>query len=181
VTKEQKRALSERLEASSSEAGIHAHHVREARKAIAVLAVLFVIGGALLFVMGLTDANKALHELAALDADLLLPEPIGGVTYTVGELRDLVEREPYQVLGLNALLAGIMLGLFFWAKRAALPAILTALAVFVTVHVGNMIIDPKTIFQGIVVKIVAIIVLVRGTRAALAARAFEQRMRQGAA
>ena len=66
-----------------------------------------------------------------------------------------------------------MAGLWVWAKKSLLPAILVALAVFVTVHVASAIIDPKTIVQGIIIKIVALVALTRGVKAALAARRLE--------
>ena len=169
-----KRALNERLEGLGTETRERAHHVREASKAIAVLAVLFVLGGVIFFAIGLKGANDALAQLATLDDHAVIPEPINGVTYSVAELRAAVEREPYQALGLNLFLALVMLGLYFWSRRAALPAILTAMAIYVAVHVGNAIVDPMTIAQGIIVKVVAVLVLARGIRAALAARAFER-------
>jgi hypothetical protein len=169
-------ALRARLQASSSEAAEQQKHVRSARNGMAVLSGLFVLGGAVMFFLGQSTAEKALANLRGLDEGMTYPAPINGVTYTVGELRAVIEREPYQLLGVNFLLAAIMLGLFFWAKKSALPATITALAVFVTVHVGNAIADPKTLAQGVLVKVFAVIVLTRGIRAALAARALEQKL-----
>lgn len=71
-------------------------------------------------------------------------------------------------------------GLWVWAKKSVLPAILVALAVFATVHVASAIVAPKTIVQGIVIKIFAVIVLTKGVRAALAARRLETEHRSQA-
>jgi hypothetical protein len=174
ISTDLKAALSQRLEASDFETAKHLGHVRQARGAIATLAVLYVIGGLFAFYLAFQTAQQALSNLDGLAASSIVPQAIDGVTYTAGELRRMVEREPYQVLGLNLLLAAIMFGLFLWAKRAPLPAVMTALAVFATVQVGNALIDPKTIIQGVVIKIIAIVLLIRGVRSALAARAIER-------
>ena len=173
-----KDALRQRLEGSDSEAAEAAKHIKSARQAIVALAVLFVLGGVVMFVMAQSTAEKALHNLDGLDADMVFPQAIDGVTYKVGELREMIEAEPYQILVLNLFLAAVMAGLWVWAKRAVLPAVVTALAVYVAVQVGNVVMDPKTIVQGIFVKVIAIIVLVRGVRSALAARAIERRYSQ---
>jgi cytochrome bd-type quinol oxidase subunit 2 len=174
VTDDQKLALSERLEASNHEMAQHMKHVRSARQAIMLLAVLFVLGGVVMFFMAKGNSDEALRSLRDLPSDTVLPEPINGKMLTVAETRRMVENEPLQVLGLNLFLAALMAGLWVWGKKATLAAILVALAVFVTVHAGSALVDPKTLVQGLAVKIFAIVVLTRGVRAALAARKTEQ-------
>jgi hypothetical protein len=60
--------------------------------------------------------------------------------------------------------------LWVWARRAPLPAMVCALAIFVVVHVANAIIDPSTLYQGVIVNALAVAALVKGLKAALAAR-----------
>jgi uncharacterized iron-regulated membrane protein len=105
---------------------------------------------------------------------MVFPEPIVGKTLTVAEVRQTVEREPYLVLGLNWLLALIMAGLYLWSRRSPFPAVIAALAVFVVVHVANAVVDPVTIVKGIILKVIAIIALVKGVRAGFAVRALER-------
>ncbi|WP_437817215.1 hypothetical protein [Sorangium sp. So ce1078] len=173
VTDEQRAALRERLERSSGDMAAHMKHVREARQTIILLAVMFVLGGVVMYLLARGQAEAALANLREMDPEMIFPQPIGGESMTVARLRDLIESEPRQLLLVNLFLSALMAGLWFWAKKSLLPAILVALAVFVTVHVASAIIDPKTIVQGVIIKIVALVALTRGVKAALAARRLE--------
>ena len=97
---------------------------------------------------------------------------------------DLMSRTRSQVRGAGArlwvqagclvagvLLAVVMVLLAIWSRRAALPAILVAMATYVVVIVGSAIFDPATLLQGIIVKIIVIGYLIRGIKAALVLRA----------
>jgi hypothetical protein len=172
VTEELKNVLRERLESSHAGYSEHAKRVRNARTTIVVLSVLFVLGGIVMFFITRSQADDALQNLAGADDSALLQTPVAGAT-TVGELERAIEREPWQVLGLNVFLAAVMLGLWVWAKRALLPAIITALGIYVTVIVASALLDPKTIAQGIFIKIIVIAALARGVQSALAARKLE--------
>jgi hypothetical protein len=174
VSADLKRALHERWEASDSSAAERAKHIRSASHMIAILAALFVLGGLLMFYTSGKEATEALQQLQGLPDEMVFPEPIMGKTLTVAEVRQTVEREPYLVLGLNWLLALIMAGLFLWSRRSPFPAVIAALAVFVVVHVANAVVDPVTIVKGIILKVIAIIALVKGVRAGFAVRALER-------
>lgn len=78
------------------------------------------------------------------------------------------------MLGLNIGLGVLMVGLFVWSRRAPFPALVTALAAFITVHAVSAVLDPKTLFMGILVKIIAIVALARGVRAAFEFRQIER-------
>jgi cytochrome bd-type quinol oxidase subunit 2 len=177
VTAEQEASLRERLEHSSGDMAEHMKQVRAARQVIMVLAVMFVLGGVLMYFVAQGTAETALNNLKGLDANMTYPQEVQGQTVTVGKLREMVESEPRQLLFLNIFLAGLMGGLWVWAKKSVLPAMLVALAVFATVHVASAIMDPKTIIQGVYIKIFAIVALTRGVRAALAARKLETEQR----
>lgn len=146
-------------------------HVKEATGAIKVLAALFLIFGLVMFFVTKEQADKALAGMAGMDASAVLPNPIEGKTYTVGELRKAVAWEPWGVLAMNLVLAAIMAGLSIWARRAALPAVLIATATYAVVIVLNAISDPATIAQGVIVKIIVIAFLAKGIKAAFALRA----------
>lgn len=68
------------------------------------------------------------------------------------------------------ILSGIMAGLAWWSRRAPLAAVLVATATYIALIVVNAILDPKTLGQGLLVKIIIIALLVRGIKAALALR-----------
>ena len=91
--------------------------MREASKWIGALSLLFLVSGGIMFFIQSGESAKALGNLSQFDADQEL-DPIDGKTYTAGQLRAMVEREPYQVLGVNVLVAALMGVLWFWARRA---------------------------------------------------------------
>jgi hypothetical protein len=120
------------------------------------------------------QAEQALARLRDFADDDAL-QPIDGKSYSAGELRRAIEREPYLTLIAQLILAGLMAGLWLWARRAPLPAIGCALALFIVVQVGSALIDPTSLFKGLIVKIVALAALGAGLKASLAARALMSR------
>lgn len=70
------------------------------------------------------------------------------------------------LLGVNIGLAAIYLGLFFWARRNPLAATVTALILFITVIAINAVLEPATLAQGILVKILFIAALAAAISAA---------------
>lgn len=148
----------------------HQKQVNNATGAIKVLSVLFALFGVVLFFVTRAQSEKALANLEGMAPDEVFPVPVEGVTYTVGELREQVVWEPWGVLITNLVLAAVMLGLAIWGRRAPLPAILVATATYAVVIVTNTIVDPTTIGQGIIMKIIIIAFLAKGIKAALALR-----------
>lgn len=73
-------------------------------------------------------------------------------------------------LAINLILSGIMAGLAFWSRKSPLPAVMVATAVYLAVIVLNAAVDPSSLAQGWIVKLVFIILLSRGIKAALALR-----------
>ncbi len=56
------------------------------------------------------------------------------------------------VLLTNLVVAGIYLGLGLWSRKNPFPAILTGFFLYITLIVINAVIDPNTIFQGLLMK-----------------------------
>jgi len=83
------------------------------------------------------------------------------------------------VLVVNGILAVLMGVLWLWARRAPLPAIACALALYLVVQVVSAILDPSSIMKGIVIKLIAFSVLYKGFTASLAARSAMQQQRPG--
>jgi len=147
---------------------IHRMQLRGAAGTIWTLAALFAISG---IVMSLLARSKAAPTLEKLDAgDPQAEYLVNGATMTASALRHLINWQVWSVLIVNLVLAAIMVGLAIWGRRAPLAAILVATAVYVAVTATNAVLDPATIAQGIIVKILIILVLVRGIRGALAMR-----------
>ena len=154
----------------SAEDWAHQKRVKDATGAIGGLAILFVISGAIMFFVTKSQSAVALLKLQSMNPDSIIPTPINGVTYTVAALRHQILWETWSVLIVNLILAAVMAGLFIWGKRAPLAAVLVATATYLVVIVTNAIIDPKTIGQGIYLKIIIVALLVKGIRSALLLR-----------
>jgi hypothetical protein len=95
------------------------------------------------------------------------------ILYALGGVMFFVMTEDPMVLVVNLVLAAIQVGLWQWAKSSLLPAAVTALALFVTVHLASAIIEPESLVRGIIVKIIFITVLIQTIRAALEARSLQ--------
>lgn len=141
---------------------------RRAAGWLLALAVLFVIGTVAQGVLMQRDVSAAHRHLAAYeDTELLM---IDGESITVGALRQQIDLEVALSWGIGLGLAVVMAGLYVWAKRSPFPAILTGLCTFLVVVVINALVDPTTIANGIIVKVLAITGLLGGLKAALAER-----------
>jgi hypothetical protein len=149
---------------------VNKRYVKEATGAIKGLAILFTIVGILMYFVTKSQSANFLVKLDGMNPEETYPVAINGVKYTVAALRSQLTWEPWGVLIVNLILAAVMTVLAFWGRRAPLAAVLVATATYSVLIVTNAIIDPKTIGQGIWVKIFIIVLLVRGIKAALALR-----------
>ncbi|MBC7714018.1 MAG: zinc ribbon domain-containing protein [Rhizobacter sp.] len=145
--------------------------VNEATKSLLWLAGMFVVFGVLMFFINNDNYDKSLQKLATYKANETLL--INGVNYKVAELKEKILIERYSNLVMNVFLACIMIGLFFWSKKAPLAALLVATAIYLVINVGNAIYSPETIAQGIYMKIIIIGVLYKGIKSALEVRALK--------
>jgi hypothetical protein len=66
----------------------------------------------------------------------------------------------------------IYLLLAAWCNQNPFGAILTAFIIYVTLIMVNMLVDPETLFQGIIIKIGIIAWLVKGIRSAHEAKGY---------
>lgn len=148
--------------------------VAQANSAVGAVSALFVLAGGLMYLAQRVEAEKALANIASYAADAPLAEPIPGVANTIGELRTQIEFETWSVLGGNILLAAVMFGLWRWGKVRPSAAITVAFCTYIVVLVVNAALDPKTIAQGWIVKLLVIFALVRGLKAALALRSLRK-------
>jgi hypothetical protein len=146
--------------------------LREAGAAIGYLSAMFLFFGIVMFFVQQGTADKALDNLAKF-SDGERVKLTDGKEYIVRELRDEIRMEPVTVLLTNIILSIIMFGLYFYSKKAPLVAIIAAAAIYGSVIVANAAIDPKTIGQGIIVKIIVIGLFIRGIRMALELRKAE--------
>ena len=144
--------------------------LKSATSAIRYLAILFLIVGIALFFVTKSSSEVALTRIASLPDSANYPTLLAGKQYTVGQVRKELAWEPWGALMVNGILAIVMTILYFWGKRAPLAAILVATATYCVIIVANAIVDPRTLAQGLIVKIIVILMLVNGIKAALALR-----------
>ena len=147
---------------------LHRQSVQGATSAIWFLAGVFAVFGVVMFFLSSGATQTALENLAPFGDHEVL-EPIDGVTYTAGELRKQINWEHRGLLIVNLMLAAIMVVLAWWSKRRALPAILIATAVYVVIQVTGAIMDPRTLMQGLIVKIFVVAALAKGIKGAISA------------
>lgn len=69
-------------------------------------------------------------------------------------------------------IAAVFAGLWAWAKSNPLAASIAGLVVFVTVHGADAVVDPKALLNGIVVKVIVVVVLGRAIGAGIKHREF---------
>ena len=147
----------------------HESQVGEATGAIRMLAWMFAAFGILLALLTRSQSEAGLARLANLAPTELMT--LDGATYTVAQLRQQLIWEPWGVLLTNLVLAAAMAGLSIWGKKSPLPAVVVATAIYLVVMVVSAVLDPKSIGQGVIMKVLIIGMLVRGIKAALALRA----------
>ncbi len=148
-------------------------HVRKASKWLLAISIIFVLFGTGYGLYVRSQAEDARKVLAGRDDSEVMT--VEGKEWTVGELKKQVDREVWLTFGANYFLAVVMLGLYFWSRRAPFPAMVTGLCVYLAVIVLNAALDPKTLFQGILIKVLFISAMIAGIKAAL-----EERDRMGA-
>lgn len=78
--------------------------------------------------------------------------------------------DDYATLLVNLVICVIYLILAVWSSRNPFAAILTALLIYLTIQLINVMTIPGSLFSGIIIKIVIIAAFVKGIRAALEAR-----------
>jgi RNA polymerase subunit RPABC4/transcription elongation factor Spt4 len=157
------------LEARRSDA------VRKAVRWMIILGVLFIVFGTSFGVKNASEAARAKDALASFDDGMVWPVEVNGKSMTVGELRRRIDFELYSLFVVNYLLALAMFGLSFWARKSPFPAMMTALCLYLAVNVLNAIVEPASLAQGWLVKILFVAAMIGGLKAALAARA-QQRL-----
>lgn len=144
--------------------------IKKASKWILAISIMFVIFGTIFGFIQQSQADKAYVNLSKYEDSDVLNEKINGKQYTVGELKAQIDKEVKITFFTNYLLAAIMFGLYIWSYRAPFPAMITALCIYLATIALNGIIDPKTLLQGIIIKIIFISALVAGIKASLVTR-----------
>lgn len=151
------------------------HAVRRARSAdksvgfarwiLLVLALLAGISAAIPAWTGTEDLLRLRRAVATLGADTALPME-DGASRTVGQLLAEAEREALITNVVQFGFAAVLFGLWFWSRRAPVPAIGTALGLYLLLLAGDAIADPSNLLSGVFLKAFLILGLLAGLVAA---------------
>jgi hypothetical protein len=137
--------------------------IRSGRRTIMACAVLFTLGTVAIWFMFRQALEKQDQEIAGakgnpkydqekvLEAERKLAGAHGTATLVTAG---------------NALLALGFYGLWWWAKTRPLPATLSALILFIAVQALNIVLDPASLAQGILIKVLILVALVGAVNAA---------------
>jgi len=86
---------------------------------------------------------------------------LGGLNVLVGAFY--LFGQELELEGYSSLVVGaIFIGLFFLGTKFPLAALISGLSIFVLLHVLSAIVEPESIVKGIVLKIIFVVLLVRG-------------------
>ena len=88
-------------------------------------------------------------------------------------------RQAPMLLGVNVVLAIIFTGLAIWARANPLPAAVVGLVLFISIHTINAVIDPTSIFLGIPVKVIIIVVLIKAVQSGVKYKQLQEQMIRG--
>lgn len=77
---------------------------------------------------------------------------------------DLPDEAKYLAIGLQLFFAVVFVGLAIWTKYKPFAALLTAMIFFVGIWVLGAVLNPGTIFSGLAIKIVLVVLLILGIR-----------------
>lgn len=73
---------------------------------------------------------------------------------------------------IHLILGAAFVALSFWARKAPLPAAITGLSLYLVIQLLNFIHDPSTLVQGMVVKILFIMAMVKTISSAVSEQAW---------
>jgi hypothetical protein len=95
-----------------------------------------------------------------------------GILMAVGALLGFAQSggEATAVLVVGLGTAALYMGMWQWSKRHTLAATAAGLGIFVTLVAGSAVVEPATLWQGLIVKIVVVVLLIRGLRAGVVLR-----------
>ncbi len=154
--------------------------VNKAGLVMLILSALFVLSGTYEGMNAQEVANRSiLTELNNYSDEATYPWLLdigeGRDRYTAGEIREILQGEIFLIYAISYFLAALMLGLFFWSRKSPLPAITTALCVYLGLELLSAILDPSGIARGIVIKVIIVLALLTGLQSALAQRNAQRR------
>ncbi|MDD4891279.1 MAG: zinc ribbon domain-containing protein [Phycisphaerae bacterium] len=120
------------------------------------------------------ESKKAVGALAA----VAILQTIGAIIiFALLQNNPAASSQAGAILAVMLVLAAIFAALSFWARSSPLPAAIVGLVLFVTVHLIDAVASGGvTLAQGIIVKIIVIVVLIRAIQAGVKHKELRTRM-----
>ena len=148
----------------------NAAKIGKARKWLFAIALLTMLTGVIFYFIQKAEVEKQIDEariqVAGIPPDVLDERFKAATGMTWQEAIDHDRGMVNMLLAINLALAALYMALWWWAKRKPLPAAVIALLLFITTHVINAVMQPESIYQGLLVKILFTLALVRAITAA---------------
>ena len=154
--------------------------IGRARKWLLAISIITLVSGFIFYAIGKDEVEKQIREaeiqISGLDPETRdsLVKQETGMTWEEVKAHD--RGQVNLLLFINIGLAIVYFGMWIWAKRNALAATVTALLLFVTVIGVNAVYEPKSLGQGIIVKIFFIAALAKAISAAQEERKIQAQM-----
>ncbi len=154
--------------------------IGRARKWLMAISIITLLSGLVFYSINKSEVEKQIRdaEIQIANIDPVQRDEImkqqTGMTWAEAVAHD--RGQVNLLLFINIGLAIVYLGMWFWAKRNALAATVTALLLFITVIFVNAAYEPKTLAQGIIVKIFFIVALIKAIGAAQEERKINAQM-----
>jgi MFS superfamily sulfate permease-like transporter len=148
----------------------NAAKIGKARKWLFAIALLTMLTGVVFYFIQKAEVEKQIDQariqVAGIPPDQLDERFKAATGMTWQEAIDHDRGMVNMLLAVNLVLGALYLVLWWWAKTKPLPAAVIALLLFITIHVINAVMQPESIYQGILVKILFTLALVRAITAA---------------
>jgi hypothetical protein len=142
---------------------------RTTRKWLIALSIITAVSGIFFFVMSRSESEADIAKAEELLAGHTTEEKDAIYQQQFGMTFDEIKAHQRGLVnlqfGVNLALAVIYLGLWFWARTNPYAAALVAFLLFITVIVVSGVYEPKTLVQGILLKILFTIGLVQAIKA----------------
>ncbi len=144
--------------------------IGKARKWLFAIALLTMLTGVIFYFIQKQEVEKQIDQariqVAGIPPDVLDERFKAATGMTWQEAIDHDRGMVNMLLAVNIALGALYLVLWWWAKKKPLPAAVIALLLFITTHVINAVMQPESLAQGILVKILFTLALVRAITAA---------------
>ncbi len=144
-------------------------HLGTARKWLLAISIITLVSGFVFYAINKGEMEKQLRDAEIQLSHMTPQERDEALKQTVGMTWDEVVAHDKglvnMLLVVNIALSVIYAGLWLWAKKNAYAASLVALLLFLTVIVASAVWEPQTLYQGILIKILFIVALVKAVTA----------------